>query len=309
MSVNKIVFAVSDGILDDLARKSIAMALETYVNEDPTILLYSYESEINKEDDVFKFSKKIANIKLTREDLAEVVPNIINKKFDDGSGEEMSHWDKALTNNQYLANFSDLIVYYLMIKNPEEDFLYIDSDMLCLRPLFCEKSFVVAQDKGDNDSLYINASLIYVPKGFKLIKERWVEFLETEILDKYRFRYGMMGPIAFDKWFNKPKELRGFELDILPFESINPISFVEMYEASCKAIDKGNPVAIDIHHEGPLLNLPRSGVTTAITHKNASGAEVLLGVTSSVATHFMDIQYLPKEIRGIEYYEKLKDKN
>lgn len=309
MAVNKIVYAVSDGKLDDLARKSIHMALETYVNEQPTVLLYSYESEIPKDDPVFLLSKKIANIRLNRSDLEEVVPNIINEKFDDGSGVIESHWDRALSNNQYLANFSDLIVFYLMAKNAEEDFLYIDSDMLCLRPLHCEKSFVVAYDKGENDSLYINASLIYVPKGFQKVKERWISYLENEILQKYRFRYGMMGPIAFDKFLNKPKELRGFELDIIPYEAINPIAFTEMYTATCKAIDKGNPVAIDIHHEGPLLNLPRSGVTTAITHKNATGAEVLLGITSSVATHFMDIQYLPKEVRGIEYYEKLKDQN
>lgn len=309
MAVNKIVYAVSDGKLDDLARKSIAMALETYINEKPTILLYSYESDIPQEDEAFKLSPKIFNIRLNRSDLEEVVPNVMNKKFDDGDGIPMSHWDRALTNNQYLANFSDLIVFYLMSKNAEDDFLYIDSDMLCLRPLFCEKSFVAAYDKGDNDSLYINASLIYVPKGFKAVKDRWITFLENEILDKYRFRYGLMGPIAFDKFLNKPKELRGFELDIIPFEAINPISFVEMYETTCKAIDKGNPVAIDIHHEGPLLNLPRSGVTTAITHKEAEGAEVLLGITSSIATHFMDIKYFPKNITGIEYYEKLKNKN
>ncbi len=307
--VNKIVYAVSDGILDDLARKSIALALETYVNENPTILLYSYESNIDITDEVFSYGKKIFNIRINRSDLEEVVPNTINKKFDDGEGIPMSHWDRALTNNQYLANFSDLIVYYLMAKNAEDDFLYIDSDMLCLKPLACEKSFVAAYDKGVNDSLYINASLLYVPKGFKNVKERWISFLENEILDKYRFNYGLMGPICFDKFLNRPKDIRGFELDVIPFDKINPISFTEMYEASCKAIDKGNPVAIDINHEGPLLNLPRSGVTTAITHKNAEGMEVLLGITNSMGAKFMEIKYLPKNIRDIIYYENLKDKN
>ena len=101
MAVNKIVYAVSDGKLDDLARKSIAMALETYINEKPTILLYSYESNIPLGDPVFKLSQKIFNIRLNRSDLEEVVPNVMNKKFDDGDGIPMSHWDRALTNNQW----------------------------------------------------------------------------------------------------------------------------------------------------------------------------------------------------------------
>lgn len=313
MGINKIVYVATDGKLDDLARKSISLTSYLYAKEDPTIYLVSLDTFVPSEDPIFtsvRKGTKLIRVTIKEEDLIGAFPNVMTKKFLTVENEMMSHWEHAKSKNQHLAEFSDLAVFFFMIRNPDMGFLYIDSDMFPMKPLFCEKSFVAAYDQGENESLYINSSLLYVPAGFEGVKKRWVASLEDEILEKYHFRYGMPGPVAFDKFLNRPEEMRGFKLDVLGKDLINPIHYAEMYKSACKSIDKGTPILLDIVHDGPYLNVPRSAITSALSHKNVNSIELLAGTMDSKGGSAMisSIMFGAKKVEGIEYYEKLKDK-
>lgn len=311
MAINTIVYVATDGKLDDLARKSISLASYLYAKEDPDIVIVSLDSQVPEEDSIFSSVRPLTRLRrfsISKKDLISKFPNVMTKKFLTTEGKMMSHWDHAESKNQHLAEFSDLAIFYFMIANPDQDFLYVDSDMIPIKPLFCEQSFVAAYDEGENKSLYINSSFLFVPKGFKDVKERWVASLENEILDKYHFRYGMPGPVAFDKFLNRPESLRGFKLDVLGKDLINPIHYAEMYSSACLSLDKNRPILLDIAHDGPFLNIPRSAITTALTHKSADEIEVLAGVTDSKGGNafLISVMFYPKRVEGIEYYEKLK---
>lgn len=309
MSVKRIVFVATDGKLDELARTSIKLAVVRYGQDNPDIFLVSLDTKVPDSDPLFDEVSldKIKRITITEQDLISYFPNVMTKEFLSQDGEMISHWNHAKSKNQHLAEFSDLAIFYLMKNDPSMDFLYMDSDMLTMTPLRCEKSFVAAYDEGENGSLYINSSLLFVPQGFENVKMRWITMLENEILDKYHFRYGMPGPVAFDKFLNRPEDVRGFKLTKLQKDEVNPIHYREMYNSAVKAIEKDRPILIDIEHKGPLLNIPRSAVTTALTHEGALSLELLLGVTKNgEGTLLTSINFFPKNIRGIEYYEKLK---
>jgi hypothetical protein len=119
----------------------------------------------------------------------------------------------------------------------------------------------------------------------------------------------MPGPVAFDKFLNRSEDLRGFKVDTISKDEINIIHYEDMYKATERALEKGNPVIIDVDHKGPLLNIPRSAISSALTHSGKDEVELALGVTRNGNPLIIDfIKFLPKEIRGIEYYERLKSK-
>lgn len=311
MPINNLVFVATDGHLDELARRSILSAAMTYASGELKIFLVSLDCTVPKNDPIFSLVPKnvLITVNITEDTLKSQFPNVMTKEFLSPSGEMISHWDNAKAHNQHLAEFSDLAIFSLMKSDPEVEFLYLDSDMISLLPIHAEKSFVVAYDEGDNGSLYINSSMIFVPKGFEKVKTRWIASLENEILDKYKFRYGMPGPVAFDKFLNRSEDLRGFKVDTISKDEINIIHYEDMYKATERALEKGNPVVIDVDHKGPLLNIPRSAISSALTHSGKDEVELALGVTRNGNPLIIDfIKFLPKEIRGIEYYERLKSK-
>jgi hypothetical protein len=182
MPINKLVFVATDGHLDELARRSILSAAMTYASGELKIFLVSLDCTVPKEDPIFNLVPKNAliTINITEDTLKSQFPNVMTKEFLSPSGEMISHWDNAKAHNQHLAEFSDLAIFSLMKSDPEVEFLYLDSDMISLLPIHAEKSFVVAYDEGDNGSLYINSSMIFVPKGF--IKSHWTWHTITEFI-------------------------------------------------------------------------------------------------------------------------------
>jgi hypothetical protein len=310
MPINKIVFVATDGHLDELARLSIMTAAGKYAELNPKIFLVSLDTQVPDEDPILQsgLRDRIVRVTITEETLKKQFPNVMTKKFLSPTGEMMSHWEHSKLMNQHLAEFSDLAIFSLMKSDPEIDFLYLDSDMITLHPMMAEKCFVAAYDEGENESLYINSSLLYVPKGQEKDKQRWISMMENEILEKYKFRYGMPGPVAFDKFLNRPDSLRGFKIYTLKKDEINAIHYAEMYKSASNAIANKKPLVIDIDHKGPLLNIPRSAVTSALTHLGAEELEVVLAITSNNEPEILtSVKFFPKEVKGIVYYEKLRE--
>jgi hypothetical protein len=305
--IKNLLYVVTDGILDDLARKSIIGASNIYHQSKPMITIATLNSDINPEDPLFSSIHKDSRInvlKLTEQDLIKVFPNLMQKRLVETELKtKVSHWENAKEKNQHLAEFSDLAIFYMMHVMPDLEFLYMDSDILPIMPMQSENSFVVAKDIGIGDKEYINSSFILVPKGYKDVKQRWISFLENEILNKYAGRYGTPGPTVFDKFLNKPEELLGFPLKVLESNVINKITFTEMHEAALKSIENDKPLLLDIDHNGPGLNIPRSAITSAITKKEVKELEVLLGLVTPQMAQVIDFKFYPKQVKGITYYD------
>lgn len=320
--IRNFLYVVTDGKLDDMARKSIIGCSNVYAAHNPIINIFCLNSKIPEEDEVFEMiskSAKIVQVSLTEDELRKVVPNLMDKKFKREEGKELSHWENAKEHNQHLAEFSDLAIFYMMKTRPKTSFLYMDSDILPILPLAGKNEFIVSYDKGADGNDYINSSYAYIPEGNEEAKSEWVEMLENELLEKYHFRYGLPGPVAFDKFFGTAGKLtleqqrdlgKSFRVVVLPTKEFNILTYKEVYEASIKALNSKKPLVIDLDHVGPALNIPRSAITSAITHTGASGLTVLLGlVHDKIGAQLIPIEFEPKNVTGIEYYEKLKKNN
>lgn len=314
--VKNILYVVTDGVLDDLARKSIIGAANVYKAGNPIIHIYSLDSIVPLSDPLFGSipdNVRINQVNLSEKDLENVFPNIMTKKFsrETPDGNTMiTHWENAKNHNQHLANFSDLAIFYFMYKFPEEEFLYMDSDILPMKPFQSGANFIVSKDTGFDGKDYICAGIIYVPEGYKEVKERWLTFLENDIVDKYHFNYAMMGPIAFDKFLGREPELLGFPLTVLESNVIFPISFKELHQAAKHAYEKGIPVVIDMDHDGPGLNIPRSAITTVLSKceddSKKKEIKLLLGLVNiEIGAQVIDFMFYPKGITGISYYDNL----
>jgi len=305
--IKNLLYVVTDGILDDLARKSIIGASNIYHQAKPMITIATLNSDINPEDALFSSIHKDCRVnvlKLTEQDLIKVFPNLMQKRLvETDQKTKVSHWENAKEKNQHLAEFSDLAIFYMMHVMPDLEFLYMDSDILPIMPMQSEESFIVSKDVGVGNKEYINSSFIFVPKGYKDVKQRWISFLENEILNKYAGRYGTPGPTAFDKFLNKPKDLLGFPLKVLESNVINKLTFTQVHEAALIAIDKKVPLLFDIDHKGPGLNIPRSAITSAITKKGVNELEVLLGLVTPQSAQVLDFKFYPKQVKGITYYD------
>lgn len=314
--IKNLLYVVTDGILDDLARKAIIGASNIYKNNNPVIHIYSLNSIVPLSDPLFESvpdEVRINQVSLTEESLTKMFPNIMTKKLVQGSkmveGLNISHWDNAKKLNQHLAEFSDLAIFYFMNKFPNEEFLYMDTDILPMKPIPSGNNFIVAKDLGFDGKEYINSSFIYVPKGYTEIKERWITFLENDILESYAGRYGMPGPIAFDKFLGRDSDLLGFPLTILGVNELNPLSFMEVFKSASIAFKKQSPMLIDIDHDGPGLNIPRSAITSVFSAEDIPEGvkmeiELLLGlVNPHIGAQVLDFMFYPKGVSGINYYE------
>lgn len=322
--IRNFIYVVTDGILDDLARKSIIGCSNIYAAHDPIIYLVTLDAKIDTEDEVWKMinpKAKIINLSLTEDDLRTVLPNLMDKKFETVTKEdgkvELSHWENAKRQNQHLAEFSDLAIFYMMVNQPTMSFLYMDSDVLPILPIQSGNSFIVSYDKGNDGNDYINSSFIYIPEGFQEMKERWAYHLDNELVDSRHFRYGLPGPIAFDKFLGKTAKMtvaeqraagKDYTVIALDTSAFNILTYKEVYQAAVTAIENDKPIVMEIEHTGPALNIPRSAITSALTHKRAKELKLLLGlIHDKIGAQVIDFTFYPKEVKGISYYEDLRD--
>ncbi len=115
--IKNLLYVVTDGILDDLARKSIIGASNIYHQAKPMITIATLNSEINPKDPLFTSLHKdcrIKILKLTEQDLIKVFPNLMQKRLVENEQKaKVSHWENAKSKNQHLAEFSDLAILYM----------------------------------------------------------------------------------------------------------------------------------------------------------------------------------------------------
>jgi hypothetical protein len=310
----KIVFCVSDGVLDQLAIRAMISASEVYEGTSIEVISYKSALRINgglelgntgrialkglkTDDGCFN------HISLDDQDIFDILPNVMNKRYEVNPDDprclkKKTHWDNALETGRFLGNFSDIVEYW-SISNSDEDFLYLDTDIISVnRDTFSDK-IVVCKDHGKT-GIYVNAHMIFCPVNhcYKL-EDDWLPLIDGRLLDRYHFRYDAIGPVAFDKYFGSAKWMPVSVEKVTEIKEpgyMEGLPFHELYEFLEESVKAGCTTVVldDLKLDKAFYNLSRSAVNAVMTKYELDHLSI------NWNGHVIDFQ--PKQIDLSEIY-------
>lgn len=146
----------------------------------------------------------------TYEDVAGLPQKVIQKDANEILDKKLIQFDK----NGSIGGFSDLFRWTLMYKKGG---VYVDSDVVCLKPFEIEANSVAGQLNNRNETGIVHASTQFLQfeKNSDIMKEA-MEISMTK--DLKNLKWADIGPLLIEKLIFKKHQ----EVKILPYYNFNP---------------------------------------------------------------------------------------